>query len=211
VLRRDDVRPVEYFLRISSVIVGSVAENSVLSFSIFQSVWSKRVNLLPINRSGIPSNSWNFPLMQIFLIIYHWNTLNHFDCVLRPVVAFQRCALAVCADYRQAIVAFAYDTSNFHTDYLSSFFVNQCRPDDERNDCQCGSRSRCPIFSWLQSEQMPRRDEIMRLKSVFWRRSLFMRDGATIYISIAYLTKYIIQELPEVVFRRVQKIAKCDY
>ena len=48
---------------------------------------SKRVNVLPINRSGILSNLWNFPSMQIFLIIYHWNTLLHFDCVLCPVVA----------------------------------------------------------------------------------------------------------------------------
>jgi len=58
---------------------------------------------------------------------------------------------------------------------------------------------------------MSRRDEIMRLEGVFWRRSLFMTDGATIYIPIAYITKYLVQELPEVVSRRVHKIAKCDY
>ena len=39
-LCRDDVRPVVYFLRISSVNVGSVAEKSVAEngFSVFESV-----------------------------------------------------------------------------------------------------------------------------------------------------------------------------
>jgi len=81
-LRRDDLRPAVYFLRISSVIFGSLAENCVLSFSVFQSVSSKRVNLHPINGSGILSNLWSFPLIQVFLIISNWNTLALF-CKIR--------------------------------------------------------------------------------------------------------------------------------
>jgi hypothetical protein len=51
-----------------------------------------------------------------------------------------------------------------------------------------GRASRC--------EQMPQGDEIMKSGSDFRCRSLFMTDRATICILIAYMTKYIVQELP---------------
>jgi hypothetical protein len=126
------------------------------------------------------------------------NTRVLFDCVLCPVAAFQRCSRASCASFRQAIVAAAerYERADFRKDYSCAFFVTQWKPDDERKDCLCSSRIRCPIFLWRKSEQKPRGDEIMRSACVLWRRRLFATDGATIYIPVAYITKYIVQEAP---------------
>ena len=117
-------------------------------FLRFSKLSDQNINLFPINRSGILTNLWNFPLIQVFLIVYHWSALILFDRVFCPVIAFQTCSLAVCEGFRKAIVAAAKRElrPDFHTNYLHSFLATKCRPDGERKECQCGTGVRVRYF-----------------------------------------------------------------
>ena len=157
-------------------------------FLRFSKLSDQNINLFPINRSGILTNLWNFPLIQVFLIVYHWSALILFDRVFCPVIAFQTCSLAVCEGFRKAIVAAAKRELRFPYKLLTFIPCDEVQTRWWKKRVPVWYRSPCPIFLWWQSEQLPRGDEIMRSEGVFWRRSPFVRDRATVYIPIRWGT-----------------------